>query len=393
MISIFMPIWKEQKVSPLIKEHRTIIIPFQKLVWQDIPCVEIAQVVGTILELPIIVSHPNCFLSTRGVALTTIILVMRRCAIPAAAFRNREWLWNLQSIFIGVSHRSHHFFAFRQSIIASDNTMRTDSNKKTVSFGTITIMEFPMVIGDNPSCSGGAPVQIGWQPQDTATRGLEMYDFLRERERVTRRKKLILPVDKRAKILLVAGFSLEEIVMAAEQAARVKKGRYESLKSQGFGERVTVLLETSGKVPKGIMKGVMNTTGDIVTGVVSTTGGLLVSGTGALVNGTGALVHGTSGLLITTGGALVNGTGALVTGTGGLLASTGDALFHGTGTLVHGTGGLIVSTGGVLVQGTGALVSGTGGLLATTGRTVKNIVIPRPRSLTPPKHPSVVTQS
>ena len=111
MISIFMPIWKEQKVSPLIKEHRTIIIPFQKLVWQDIPCVEIAQVVGTILELPIIVSHPNCFLSTRGVALTTIILVMRRCAIPAAAFRNREWLGNLQSIYRCLSQFSS-FFRF-----------------------------------------------------------------------------------------------------------------------------------------------------------------------------------------------------------------------------------------------------------------------------------------
>jgi hypothetical protein len=116
----------------------------------------------------------------------------------------------------------------------------------------ITIIEFPMVIGDNPSVSSGAPVQIGWVPQTIITRNLDLYEHLRQFSRRPRRKELILKAPQRAAILLSAGYRPEEIAAASIKADLIRKSRIESLvlKKQGWVRFSTI--------PKGLVQSVKN---------------------------------------------------------------------------------------------------------------------------------------
>ena len=114
----------------------------------------------------------------------------------------------------------------------------------------ITIIEFPMVIGDNPSVSSGAPVQIGWVPQGIFTINLDVYEHFQRGNR-RQMKKLILKTPQRTNILLRAGYSLNAIVAASITAALIRKSRREALnKKQGW--------ERFNTIHKGLVKSVKN---------------------------------------------------------------------------------------------------------------------------------------
>jgi hypothetical protein len=138
--------------------------------------------------------------------------------------------------------------------------MSSTSSSKQVLFSEVIITEYPMRLGDNPSCSNGAPVTIGWEPQGTQTRNLEMYEYTRRPRRT--RKQLHMSVHRRGHLLINAGHSLEEIGNATMQVQLDRKHRADSLSSHGNWDRVKELLETTGKLPKGILGGVGTITGE-----------------------------------------------------------------------------------------------------------------------------------
>jgi hypothetical protein len=127
------------------------------------------------------------------------------------------------------------------------------SDNKLVRFGDLTIREYPMELGDHPSCSSGAPVQLGWEPQAVSKRNLELYEYVRG-ERRRGRRELAIPVQRRGQLLLQAGYSLEEIGNAAMEVQTIKKLRSDTLKNQGW-DRANLILETTGKLPRGIVSG------------------------------------------------------------------------------------------------------------------------------------------
>lgn len=103
------------------------------------------------------------------------------------------------------------------------------SSRKKVTFGNLTIQEYPIQLGDNPACSAGAPIEIGWVPFSRSTRNLDLYEYMMQGSRSRRaRKDLVIPVHKRCGILLRAGYALEDIVGATLDVARAKKQRVES---------------------------------------------------------------------------------------------------------------------------------------------------------------------
>mmetsp|Transcript_26094 Transcript_26094/g.57485 ORF Transcript_26094/g.57485 Transcript_26094/m.57485 type:complete len:86 (+) Transcript_26094:113-370(+) len=58
---------------------------------------------------------------------------------------------------------------------------------KKVSFGDVTITDYPIIMGDNPACSG-VPITIDWEPMGTHTRNLELYEYTRKQRRHGRKK-------------------------------------------------------------------------------------------------------------------------------------------------------------------------------------------------------------
>ena len=142
----------------------------------------------------------------------------------------------------------------------STNSINKDEARRQVRFGEVEIWEFPIVIGDNPGCSSGAPIQIGWIPIGSMTQTVNFY----EQRRGKRKRNLIIPVEKRGKILLHAGYSIYEIGNAAVHVDHIKKLRAESLQNQGW-DNISVLLEMTGQLPRDLINGILETTGLIGT--------------------------------------------------------------------------------------------------------------------------------
>ncbi len=130
--------------------------------------------------------------------------------------------------------------------------------KKSVSFGDITILEFPIILGENPAVSGGAPIELGWELMERYTRELQLYEYMRSGQRRKRRKSLTIPVADRARLLMESGYSIEDIAAAVMRVEEVQKQRTESLKQVATtGDRMFSILGTTGMLPLNMVKGVL----------------------------------------------------------------------------------------------------------------------------------------
>ena len=142
---------------------------------------------------------------------------------------------------------------------------------KEVTFGDLTIREYPIILGDNPACTG-VPITIDWDYYaDTGTtRNLELYEYIKAKKRRRRNKAnntsnnsaginksntkkdicLRIPVTKRSQMLLDAGYTQNEILQCALEVLEIQKQRAESrndpqpqqkiLKRPGFGKSLSV---------------------------------------------------------------------------------------------------------------------------------------------------------
>mmetsp|Transcript_149204 Transcript_149204/g.212073 ORF Transcript_149204/g.212073 Transcript_149204/m.212073 type:complete len:146 (+) Transcript_149204:67-504(+) len=129
---------------------------------------------------------------------------------------------------------------------------------KCVTFGDVTIREFPIILGVNPAVNGGAPVEIGWELLETTKREVELYDFLRKDQRKTSRKSMVMSVPQRAQILMGAGYSIDEIAETVILMEEIQKQRAESIKSSGgLNEKMMEILETTGRLPFNMVRGVL----------------------------------------------------------------------------------------------------------------------------------------
>ena len=70
--------------------------------------------------------------------------------------------------------------------------------EKRVSFHEIEILEFPTILGDNPAVSSGAPIALGYDLVGRTTVAVDVYEQHRGKRK--HRKKLVLPVDARARL-------------------------------------------------------------------------------------------------------------------------------------------------------------------------------------------------
>ena len=143
---------------------------------------------------------------------------------------------------------------------------------KEVTFGDLTIREYPIILGDNPACTG-VPITIDWDYYvDTGTtRNLELYEYIKAKKRRRRNKAnntsnnnaaginhksntkkdicLRIPVTKRSQMLLDAGYTQNEILQCALEVLEIQKQRAESrndqqqqqkIKRPGFGKSLSV---------------------------------------------------------------------------------------------------------------------------------------------------------
>lgn len=102
------------------------------------------------------------------------------------------------------------------SIGTESNNNTTPPLAKKVSFGTISIREYPICVGDNPGGSWGVPITIDWEHQSEASFDFDMYETTRPERRT--QLEIAMPAPVRYEKLRAEGFSRQEIQKAEKQA-------------------------------------------------------------------------------------------------------------------------------------------------------------------------------
>ena len=106
-------------------------------------------------------------------------------------------------------------------------TPKTKNMKKQVGFSTIEIIELPVILGDNPSVSSGAPLTIGWKAQKRIRFQLDFFETHRPKRRS--KDKLRMSAEERELLLLHQGHTLHEIYKATRT---VKRRRVQRIQRQ-----------------------------------------------------------------------------------------------------------------------------------------------------------------
>lgn len=98
----------------------------------------------------------------------------------------------------------------------------TEGTRRSISFSTIEITEYPYITGDNPSVSMGVPLTIAWVPLETERYTIDDYEKKRSPRRS--RTELIIPPAQRTAMLRGLGFSRNDIQQGSK-AANITRNR------------------------------------------------------------------------------------------------------------------------------------------------------------------------
>jgi hypothetical protein len=93
----------------------------------------------------------------------------------------------------------------------------------TVSFGTVEVRHYARIASDNPACSGGPPIGIGWE--FAAGGKVDLSDWEKARRRRRPSADLQLDRRKREKILREWGYADKELALVMREMNKVKAQR------------------------------------------------------------------------------------------------------------------------------------------------------------------------
>lgn len=115
---------------------------------------------------------------------------------------------------------------------ASSNTHskqnKKDRSRKKIRFGTITIREYPMVLGDHPNVSYGPPVTLGWDYDEYEPLSMDLYERCHPSRSSLRRdmRQMMMNYYRRKNVLSFwAGYTEEEVKAATRSVKRDKLRR------------------------------------------------------------------------------------------------------------------------------------------------------------------------
>eukprot|EP00521_Asterionellopsis_glacialis_P016431 CAMPEP_0195306028 /NCGR_PEP_ID=MMETSP0707-20130614/36991_1 /TAXON_ID=33640 /ORGANISM="Asterionellopsis glacialis, Strain CCMP134" /LENGTH=838 /DNA_ID=CAMNT_0040370237 /DNA_START=142 /DNA_END=2658 /DNA_ORIENTATION=- len=110
---------------------------------------------------------------------------------------------------------------------SSSSSVDSQSMKRNVSFSSLKIREYNVALGDNPSCSFGPPITLGWDYRDTTDVLVEDYESKRSTYNPRRtRHQLVLSYNMRKYLLLkTAGYTKVELLKAMQEVERIKSQR------------------------------------------------------------------------------------------------------------------------------------------------------------------------
>mmetsp|Transcript_15955 Transcript_15955/g.39113 ORF Transcript_15955/g.39113 Transcript_15955/m.39113 type:complete len:560 (+) Transcript_15955:110-1789(+) len=125
----------------------------------------------------------------------------------------------------------------------SKESGRGKSKRKAVRFNDIQIRDYERTVGDNPSCSSGPPICIGWAHGSTRFVNIDNYEDSRSARRT--QKKLVLNRQNREALLAYWDVPVNEIVEAIRGNVRVKNQRRQTVTNLGKVEKLEEAFESA----------------------------------------------------------------------------------------------------------------------------------------------------
>lgn len=117
------------------------------------------------------------------------------------------------------------------SNLLNDTSLHRHKEKKGVTFTTVEIRTFPIIVGDHPGGVKGVPVTIGWDILDTVVADLEQYESIHATNRRTM-QEMRMGIEHREKLLRSLGFSRQEILAGLKIANLVRNSRRKTNETQ-----------------------------------------------------------------------------------------------------------------------------------------------------------------
>lgn len=134
-----------------------------------------------------------------------------------------------------------------QSIGTSERSVDSkglfERRKKHVRFAEIHVRDYERVVGDNPSCTIGPPVGIGWKYGPTRVMDIDSFESGRMYTKST--SHLILTREEREALLLNWGASFHDIVEAVRGNLKIKNQRRQTVTNLGKVERIEEAFENA----------------------------------------------------------------------------------------------------------------------------------------------------
>ncbi|KAL3915043.1 MAG: hypothetical protein SGARI_008280, partial [Bacillariaceae sp.] len=100
-------------------------------------------------------------------------------------------------------------------------------DKKSVKFSTLSIREYPMVVGNNPGVTKGVPLSLGWDYSKEYSLALDPYERAR-RDHRRNMQNLAMDSTRRDTILKTLGFSRQERMQGTKIANIIRRQRRET---------------------------------------------------------------------------------------------------------------------------------------------------------------------
>lgn len=112
--------------------------------------------------------------------------------------------------------------------MSSTSSNASSDSKRSVSFSCVDVREYDVTLGDNPACSAGPPISLGWKYKDGTRQDLRAYEAKRYITRRKKKKELRLSSNNRKRLLKELGFSSDQIDFAILRSNCTKNQRLES---------------------------------------------------------------------------------------------------------------------------------------------------------------------
>jgi hypothetical protein len=115
----------------------------------------------------------------------------------------------------------------------------------TISFGSIQVREYELVLGDNPDVKVGPPISLGWSFVEHEQEPLDEYETRRNANRIRRPNLRMSSITRKNLLRNVFGVSEEEIAATEKEIQRIQKRRASSAKQSDTAGKVETALQST----------------------------------------------------------------------------------------------------------------------------------------------------